>query len=77
MSEQQIEPGIGIQNSYAINGLIAGLMDVQVVLRAIPSMQARIDALLKSEADLKAKLADAEARLAALAPKAVEAAQEA
>lgn len=74
MSEQQqSEPGIGIQNSFGINTLIGSLMDVQQVLRVIPSMQARIDALTKSEAELKAKLEDAEARLAALAPRVVEA----
>jgi hypothetical protein len=58
MADQQGEPGIALNSTYGINTLISGLMDVQQVLRVIPSMQARIDSLTTENEKLKAQVVE-------------------
>lgn len=74
MAEQtQQEPGFNIGTNVNVGALIGSLMDLQQVVRAFPNAIAAVDQLKAQVAEKDAKIADLEARLAALAPKAVEA----
>lgn len=66
MADQQQEPGINLGQTYGITTMLSSLMDIQQVIRNIPSMVAQLDVLKAENEKLKSQLA-------ALAPKAVEA----
>lgn len=74
-NQQQGDAGIGLSANYNIVALIGSLMDVQQIVRTMPTIIAGAEQLRAENTELKAKLKDAEDRLAALAPKAVEAAE--
>jgi regulator of replication initiation timing len=74
MADQQTQgdAGIGLSSNYNIVALIGSLMDVQQIVRTMPSIIAGAEALRAENEKLKAKLAEVEAQLAALAPSPVK-----
>ena len=66
MAEQQQEQAINLGASLNIGVLMGSLMDLQQLLRTVPQIVARAQAVEAENEKLKAQLA-------ALAPKAVEA----
>jgi hypothetical protein len=75
MADQQQEQAINLGNNLNIGVLMGSLMDLQQLVRAVPNIIAAAEQFKTQLAEKDAKIADLEARLAALAPKAVEAAE--
>ena len=64
--QQQVEPGIGLSANYNINTLIGSLMDIQQIVRSMPSIIAGSEARQARIAELEAKVAELVVKLAAV-----------